>query len=44
MNNYKTKRKSMAPESRIHLNHSMVPPGVLGPYEDSKRIGSSETL
>jgi len=42
MNNYKNKRKSMAPESRIHLNHSMVPPGGL-PYEESGKR-SSESL
>jgi hypothetical protein len=41
MNNYKNnKRKSLAPESRIHLNHSMVPPGVIGAYDESKRGGS----
>jgi hypothetical protein len=41
MNNYKNnKRKSLAPESRIHLNHSMLPPGVIGTYDESKRGGS----
>ncbi|MFO0118429.1 MAG: hypothetical protein ACK521_12735 [bacterium] len=40
MNNYKKKRQSMAPESRIHLNHSMMPPTGI-PYEEtSKRHGS----
>ena len=39
MNNYKNKRKSHAPENRIHLNHSMLPPGIVGPYEEQRRHG-----
>lgn len=38
MNNYKKKRQSMAPEARIHLNHSMLPPGVIGPYEEKRTV------
>ena len=25
VNNYKNKRKSHAPEARVHMNHSMLP-------------------
>lgn len=44
VNNYKNKRKSQAPESRLHLNHSMLPShgvqGAIGPYEEQRRVGS----
>lgn len=44
VNNYKKNRKSLAPEARIHLNHSMLPPGGL-PYEDvPKRTSGSQEL
>lgn len=40
VNNYKNKRKSHAPESRVALNHSMLPnhnvQGKVGPYEDRR--------
>ena len=48
VNNYKNKRKSQAPESRIHLNHSMLPShgvqGVIGPYDEQRRAGSIEPV
>ena len=41
VNNYKNKRKSHAPESRVHMNHAVLPtPGVqgkVGPYDDVRR-------
>lgn len=44
MQNYKKKVKSMAPEARMHLNHSMVPPGAM-PYEEMlKKQASMESL
>ena len=44
MQNYKKKMKSMAPEARMHLNHSVVPPGAI-PYEDMlKKQASLESL
>jgi len=43
MQNYKKQRKSMAPEARLHLNHSMLPPGGL-PYEEFKKANSVESL
>ena len=40
VNNYKNKRKSHAAESRVALNHSMLPghnvPGKVGPYDDRR--------
>ena len=46
VNNYKNKRKSHAPEARVHMNHSMLPnPGVqgkVGPYDDVRRQGNGD--
>ena len=43
VNNYKNKRKSHAGESRVHMNHSMLPnhgvQGKVGPYDDARRHG-----
>ena len=40
MNNIKKKRQSHAPESRVALNHSMLPnhnvQGRVGPYDDRR--------
>lgn len=38
VHNQKPKRKSIAPEGRLHLNHSVIP------YEDIAKRGSSESL
>ena len=48
VNNYKNKRKSQAPESRLHLNHSMLPShgvqGQIGPYDEQRRIPSIDNI
>lgn len=44
VNNYKNKRKAtLAPEARLHLNHSVVPHGGIH-YDDVIKRGSSESL
>ena len=48
VNNYKNKRKSHAPESRVHMNHAVLPtPGVqgkVGPYDDVRRHGNDGSV
>ena len=48
VNNYKNKRKSHAAESRVHMNHSMLPnhgvQGKVGPYDDVRRHGGDGAI
>ena len=48
VNSYKNKRRSNAPETRVHLNHSVLPShgvqGKVGPYENRSRHGGEIQL